>query len=110
MDGAIGHIPRTWHSAPGCDFDAIYWVAARFVNEVDSAAVYVNASTRFTDGGQRLGLAQKCGQHAEITCPVRWGLKRATTYKWILWLCGDGTIRAYHDERCKNSRLSSSGY
>ncbi|EPI8836491.1 glutamate-5-semialdehyde dehydrogenase, partial [Salmonella enterica subsp. enterica serovar Berta] len=52
MDGAIAHIREhgTQHS------DAILTSdmhnAARFVNEVDSAAVYVNASTRFTDGGQ----------------------------------------------------------
>ncbi|ELI1002927.1 glutamate-5-semialdehyde dehydrogenase, partial [Salmonella enterica subsp. enterica serovar Cerro] len=52
MDGAIAHIREhgTQHS------DAILTSdmhnAVRFVNEVDSAAVYVNASTRFTDGGQ----------------------------------------------------------
>ncbi|ELP0871574.1 glutamate-5-semialdehyde dehydrogenase, partial [Salmonella enterica] len=52
MDGAIGHIREhgTQHSDAilTCDMHN----AARFVNEVDSAAVYVNASTRFTDGGQ----------------------------------------------------------
>ncbi|ENZ2306542.1 glutamate-5-semialdehyde dehydrogenase, partial [Salmonella enterica] len=52
MDGAIAHIREhgTQHSDAilTCDMHN----AARFVNEVDSAAVYVNASTRFTDGGQ----------------------------------------------------------
>lgn len=92
MDGAIAHIREhgTQHS------DAILTSdmhnAARFVNEVDSAAVYVNASTRFTDGGQ-FGLGAEVAvstQKLHTRGPM--GLEALTTYKWIGF--GDGTIRA----------------
>lgn len=92
MDGAIAHIREhgTQHS------DAILTSdmhnAARFVNEVDSAAVYVNASTRFTDGGQ-FGLGAEVAvstQKLHARGPM--GLEALTTYKWIGF--GDGTIRA----------------
>ncbi len=58
--------------------------AERFIKEVDSAAVYVNASTRFTDGAQfRLG-----GEVAVSTQKLHargpMGLKALTTYKWII--------------------------
>ncbi|ELF1208918.1 glutamate-5-semialdehyde dehydrogenase, partial [Salmonella enterica] len=90
MDGAIAHIREhgTQHS------DAILTSdmhnAARFVNEVDSAAVYVNASTRFTDGGQ-FGLGAEVAvstQKLHARGPM--GLEALTTYKWIGF--GDGTI------------------
>ncbi|EHO5628821.1 glutamate-5-semialdehyde dehydrogenase [Salmonella enterica] len=92
MDGAIAHIREhgTQHS------DAILTSdmhnAARFVNEVDSAAVYVNASTRFTDGGQ-FGLGAEVAvstQKLHARGPM--GLEALTTYKWIGF--GDATIRA----------------
>lgn len=92
MDGAIAHIREhgTQHS------DAILTSdmhnAACFVNEVDSAAVYVNASTRFTDGGQ-FGLGAEVAvstQKLHARGPM--GLEALTTYKWIGF--GDGTIRA----------------
>ncbi|ENP6376501.1 glutamate-5-semialdehyde dehydrogenase, partial [Salmonella enterica] len=81
MDGAIAHIREhgTQHS------DAILTSdmhnAARFVNEVDSAAVYVNASTRFTDGGQ-FGLGAEVAvstQKLHARGPM--GLEALTTYK-----------------------------
>jgi len=65
--------------------------AQRFLNEVDSAAVYVNASTRFTDGGQ-LGLGAEVAvstQKLHARGPM--GLKELTTYKWII--LGDGHVR-----------------
>ena len=92
MDGAIAHIREhgTQHS------DAILTRtlsnANRFVNEVDSSAVYVNASTRFTDGGQ-FGLGAEVAvstQKLHARGPM--GLEALTTYKWIGF--GDDTVRA----------------
>lgn len=65
--------------------------ADRFVRQVDSAAVYVNASTRFTDGGQ-FGLGAEVAvstQKLHARGPM--GLDALTTYKWIGY--GDNTIR-----------------
>ncbi len=65
--------------------------AAHFVDDVDSAAVYVNASTRFTDGSQ-LGLGAEV---AVSTQPLHargpMGLRELTTYKWVIE--GEGQIR-----------------
>ncbi|CEJ66345.1 MULTISPECIES: glutamate-5-semialdehyde dehydrogenase [Citrobacter] len=92
LDDAIAHIREhgTQHS------DAILTRtlrnADRFVNEVDSSAVYVNASTRFTDGGQ-FGLGAEVAvstQKLHARGPM--GLEALTTYKWIGF--GDDTIRA----------------
>lgn len=58
--------------------------ARRFVAEVDSAVVYVNASTRFTDGGQ-LGLGAEVAvstQRLQARGPM--GLRELTTYKWVV--------------------------
>ncbi|MTD40896.1 glutamate-5-semialdehyde dehydrogenase [Erwinia sp. CPCC 100877] len=92
LDGAIDHIRQhgTRHS------DAILTrdmrSAGRFVNAVDSAAVYVNASTRFTDGGQ-FGLGAEVAvstQKLHARGPM--GLEALTTWKWIGY--GDDTVRA----------------
>jgi len=66
--------------------------ADHFVDEIDSAAVYVNASTRFTDGGQ-LGLGAEIAvstQKVHARGPM--GLRELTSYKWVIQ--GDGQIRS----------------
>ncbi len=65
--------------------------ARRFVALVDSAAVYVNASTRFTDGSQ-LGLGAEVAistQRLHARGPM--ALRELTTYKWVIW--GDNHVR-----------------
>ena len=65
--------------------------ATRFLDEVDAAAVYVNASTQFTDGGQ-FGLGAEVGistQKFHARGPM--GLKELTSYKWVI--IGKGHIR-----------------
>lgn len=91
LDEAIDHIARysTQHSDGILTND--YANAQRFIAEVDSAAVYVNASTRFTDGGQ-FGLGAEVAistQRMHARGPL--GLRELTTYKWIVE--GDYTIR-----------------
>ena len=91
LDEAIAHISKhsTHHS------DAILTQneanAAQFVAKVDSAAVYVNASTRFTDGGE-FGLGCEMGistQKLHARGPM--GLEELTTYKYVIH--GNGQIR-----------------
>ncbi len=91
LDEAIEHI-REWSSG---HTEAIVTsdlaASERFVAEVDSAAVMVNASTRFTDGGQ-LGLGAEIGistQKLHARGPM--GLAELTTTKWIVH--GDGHVR-----------------
>ena len=91
LDEALEHIHvhGTGHS------DAIvtedYSAAMRFLDEVDSAVCYVNASTQFTDGAQ-FGLGAEIIDSTQKTIargPV--GLREITTYKWIV--LGSGQIR-----------------
>lgn len=91
LEEAIAHI-RTYSTGHS---EAIvtenYTNAQRFLNEVDAAAVYVNASTRFTDGGQ-FGFGAEIGistQKLHARGPM--GLKELTTTKYIIY--GDGQIR-----------------
>ncbi|MCE7946036.1 MAG: glutamate-5-semialdehyde dehydrogenase [Chloroflexi bacterium CFX4] len=83
LDEALDHIAA--HSTAHSDgiLTANTAHAQRFVEEVDSAAVYVNASTRFTDGGQ-FGLGAEVAvstQKLHGRGPM--GLRELTTYKWI---------------------------
>ena len=83
LDAAIAHIQQysTGHS-DGILTDSVA-SAERFLNEVDSAANYVNCSTRFTDGGQ-FGLGAEVAistQRTHARGPM--GLRELTTYKWI---------------------------
>ena len=91
LEEAVEHIRQhsTHHSdgiLTGSDQNAL-----SFVNAIDSAAVFVNASTRFNDGGQ-LGLGAEVAvstQRLHARGPM--GLPELTTYKWVVE--GDYTIR-----------------
>ncbi|MFJ5976526.1 glutamate-5-semialdehyde dehydrogenase [Pseudarthrobacter oxydans] len=91
LDEAVSHI-RTWstgHTEAILTNDLSN--AERFIAEVDSAAVIVNASTRFTDGGE-LGLGAEVGistQKLHARGPM--GLTELTTTKWIVQ--GEGQVR-----------------
>jgi glutamate-5-semialdehyde dehydrogenase len=92
LDEAIAHIRRwsTGHTEAIITNDLAN--AERFIAEVDSAAVMVNASTRFTDGGE-LGLGAEVGistQKLHARGPM--GLAELTTTKWIVQ--GEGQVRA----------------
>ncbi|MCR5702810.1 MAG: glutamate-5-semialdehyde dehydrogenase [Lachnospiraceae bacterium] len=91
IDEAIEHINRnsTGHSEAIITKD--YDNAQRFLNEIDSAAVYVNASTRFTDGfefgfGAEIGIST---QKLHARGPM--GLEALTTTKFIIY--GNGQVR-----------------
>ena len=91
LDEAISHINtyNTGHSESIITQD--YNHAQRFLNEVDAAAVYVNASTRFTDGfefgfGAEIGIST---QKLHARGPM--GLKELTTTKYIIY--GNGQVR-----------------
>jgi glutamate-5-semialdehyde dehydrogenase len=91
LDEAIAHINRynTGHSEAIVTSD--YANAQRFLDEIDAAAVYVNASTRFTDGGE-FGFGAEIGistQKLHARGPM--GLKELTSYKYTI--DGDGQIR-----------------
>ena len=91
LDAAIEHI-RTWssgHTEAICTTDLR--AADRFVAEVDSAVVAVNASTAFTDGGE-FGLGAEVGistQKLHARGPM--GLAELTSTKWVV--AGDGHVR-----------------
>ncbi len=91
LDAALDHIAEhgSGHSDAILTEDAS--AARRFTDEVDTAVVYVNASTQFTDGAQ-FGLGAEIIDSTQKTIargPV--GLREITTYKWIV--IGDGQTR-----------------
>ena len=91
LDAAIAHVQQhsTHHS--DCIVTENKDAAAHFVDEVDSAAVYVNVSTRFTDGGE-FGLGCEMGistQKLHARGPM--GLDELSTYKYII--TGSGQVR-----------------
>ena len=91
LDEALAHIERYGSGADEAIVTEDYSAAMRFLNEVDAACVYVNASTRFTDGGQ-FGLGAEVAistQKMHARGPI--GLKELTTYKWIIF--GTGQVR-----------------
>lgn len=91
VDEALQHIQRygSGHSEAIVTTDEA--AARRFVDEVDAAAVYVNASTQFTDGGE-FGLGAEVGistQKMHARGPM--GLRELTSYKWVV--LGSGQTR-----------------
>ncbi len=91
LDEALDHIDRYSSRHSDAILTEDYAAAMRFLAEVDSAVVYVNASTRFTDGGQ-FGLGGEVGistQKLHARGPL--GLRELTTYKWAVM--GGGQVR-----------------
>ena len=91
LDAAIEHIRRTRPRTPTRSSPTPQASAQRFVAEVDSAAVLVNASTRFTDGGE-FGFGAEIGistQKLHARGPM--GLPEMTSTKYVV--TGDGHIR-----------------
>ncbi len=91
MDEALEHIEIYGSGHSEAIITEDYSAAMRFLDEVDAAAVYVNASTQFTDGGQ-FGMGAEVGistQKMHARGPM--GLKELTSYKWVIM--GNGQIR-----------------
>ena len=91
LDEAIAHINRYGTGHSECIVTSDYFASNRFLNEVDAAAVYVNASTRFTDGfefgfGAEIGIST---QKLHARGPM--GLCELTTTKYIIY--GEGQVR-----------------
>jgi glutamate-5-semialdehyde dehydrogenase len=91
MDAAISHIATYGSSHTEAIVTRDYESARRFVREVDSSVVLVNASTRFNDGGQ-LGLGAEIGiSTTKLHAFGPMGLEELTTTKFVVF--GDGQIR-----------------
>ncbi len=91
LGAAIAHINMYGSGHSEAIITEDYSAAQRFTDEVDAAAVYVNASTRFTDGGQ-FGLGAEIGistQKLHVRGPM--GLEALTSTKYIVF--GNGQVR-----------------
>jgi len=91
IDEALRHIEYHGSGHSEAIISQDYGSVMRFLDEVDAACVYANASTRFTDGAQ-FGLGAEVGistQKIHARGPL--GLKEITSYKWIIF--GRGHIR-----------------
>jgi len=91
FDEALEHIAKYGSGHSEAIVTEDYSSAMRFLNEVDAACVYTNASTRFTDGSQ-FGLGAEIGistQKFHARGPM--ALKEVTSYKWIIF--GSGQVR-----------------
>jgi glutamate-5-semialdehyde dehydrogenase len=92
LDEALKHIEKYGSGHSEAIVTEDYSAAMRFLNEVDAACVYANASTRFTDGGQ-FGLGAEIGistQKFHARGPM--SLQEITSYKWVI--LGSGQVRA----------------
>ncbi|MBW2575686.1 MAG: glutamate-5-semialdehyde dehydrogenase [Deltaproteobacteria bacterium] len=91
MDQAVSHITRYSSSHTEAIVTSDYKRARRFVREVDSSVVLVNASTRFNDGGE-LGLGAEIGiSTSKLHAFGPMGVEELTTTKFVVF--GDGQIR-----------------
>jgi glutamate-5-semialdehyde dehydrogenase len=91
LDEALQHIKKYGSGHSEAIVTEDHSAATRFLNEVDAACVYANASTRFTDGSQ-FGLGAEIGistQKFHARGPM--ALKELTSYKWII--VGSGQVR-----------------
>lgn len=91
LDEAVAHIARYSSGHSECIVTSDLRAAEAFTARVDSAAVYVNASTRFTDGGE-MGLGAEIGistQKLHARGPM--GLNEIVSYKYVIR--GDGQVR-----------------
>ena len=91
LDEALEHIERYGSGHSEAIVTEDYSAAMSFLDQVDAACVYANASTRFTDGGQ-FGLGAEIGistQKFHARGPM--GLKELTSYKWVIF--GTGQVR-----------------
>ena len=91
IDEAIGHIGKYGSSHSDAILTEDYMASRRFLDEVDSAAVYVNAPTCFTDGGE-FGLGAEIGistQKMHARGPM--GLEQLTSSKFVIY--GNGQMR-----------------
>ncbi len=91
LDEALEHIEKYGSGHSEAIIAEDYSAVMRFLDEVDAAAVFANASTRFTDGAQ-FGLGAEVGistQKYHARGPM--GLKELTSYKWIV--LGTGQVR-----------------
>ncbi len=91
IDEAISHIAKYSTDHSESIVTKNYEAAEKFINEVNSSAVYINASTRFTDGGE-FGFGAEIGisnQKLHVRGPV--GLPELTSYKYIIR--GNGQVR-----------------
>lgn len=91
MDGALAHIDKYGTKHSEVIITENYQNANKFLDSVDAAAVYVNASTRFTDGGE-FGLGAEIGistQKMHARGPM--GLNELTSYKYVVY--GNGQVR-----------------
>ena len=91
INEAISHIAKYSTDHSESIITKNYEAAEKFINEVNSSAVYINASTRFTDGGE-FGFGAEIGisnQKLHVRGPV--GLPELTSYKYIIR--GNGQVR-----------------
>ena len=91
LDEAIGHVNRYGTSNAEAIVTEDLSAARRFVREVDSGSVFVNASTRFSDGGE-FGYGAEIGistQKLHARGPM--GLRELTTLRYVVW--GEGQVR-----------------